>query len=60
MDIAPLPADLSVDTPEEVLNWVRQIIEENDGGRLRIIYHLEPDYNLDIIRALNKYFKKCD
>jgi len=57
VDIAPLPADLSADSPGPIINWARQVIEENEGGFLRIIYHLEPDYNLEIVRELNEYIK---
>jgi len=55
VDIAPMPADFSADSPEAILDWARQVIEENDGGSLRILYHLEPDYVLENIRALNDH-----
>jgi hypothetical protein len=55
VDIAPMPADFSTDSPEPVLEWAKKIIEENDGGMMRIIYHLEPDYKLGNVRALNEY-----
>jgi hypothetical protein len=55
VDIAPIPMDFSADSPEPILNWARQVIEENAGGNLRIIYHLEPDYNLEIVRSLSEY-----
>jgi hypothetical protein len=57
VDIAPMPADFSADSPEPIINWAKQVIKENDSGNLRIIYHLEPDYKLEIVRALNEYIK---
>ena len=57
VDIAPMPADFSADSSEPIINWAKQVIEENAGGNLRIIYHLEPDYKLEIVRALNEYIK---
>ncbi|MCF7975378.1 MAG: hypothetical protein K9N55_16295 [Phycisphaerae bacterium] len=55
VDMAPMPADLCAASPEPILNWARQVIEQNAGGSLRIIYHLEPDYNLEIVRSLSQY-----
>ena len=57
IDIAPMPADFSADSPEPILNWARKILEENADGPLRILYHLEPDYKLEIVRDLNNYVK---
>ena len=57
IDIAPMPADFSADSPEPILNWARGVITENNGGPLRILYHLEPDYKLAIVRALDDYVK---
>ena len=58
LDIAPMPADFSADSAEPILKWTRQVIEENAGGPLRILYHLEPDYKLEIIRVLNDFIKR--
>jgi len=55
IDVAPMPADFSADSPEPILAWAQQLISENKGGPLRILYHLEPDYKLDIVRALSAY-----
>ncbi len=55
IDVAPMPADFSAESPEPILQWAKQVIQENQGGKLRIIYHLEADYKLDIVRALNDY-----
>ncbi|MHC4070105.1 MAG: uroporphyrinogen decarboxylase family protein [Planctomycetota bacterium] len=57
IDIAPMPADFSTDSPEPILNWAKQVIAENAAGPLRILYHLEPDYKLEIVRALSEYIK---
>ena len=55
VDMAPMPVDFSSDSPEPIIHWAKQVIEENAGGNLRIIYHLEPDYNLEIVRSLSEY-----
>ncbi len=57
IDVAPMPADFSSDSPDAILDWAQRIVTENDGGPLRILYHLEPNYKLDIVRALDKYIK---
>jgi len=55
VDIAPMPADFSADSPQPILEWAKKVIEENDGGIMRIIYHLEPDYKLGVVRELHAY-----
>ncbi|AQT69081.1 methylcobalamin:coenzyme M methyltransferase [Anaerohalosphaera lusitana] len=60
IDVAPMPADFSVDTPEPIISWAKQVIEENDGGRMQIIYHLEPDYKIENIRALQNFLKNAE
>ena len=57
VDVSPMPADFSADSPEPLLNWAKQMIMENADGRMRITYHLEPDYKLEIVRALSEYMK---
>ena len=57
VDVIPMPADFSADSPDPIINWVEKIIKENDSGDLQIIYHLEPDYKLEIVRALDRYLK---
>jgi hypothetical protein len=57
IDVAPMPADFSADSPEPILKWAKKVIAENNSGPLRILYHLEPDYKLEIVRALNDYVK---
>ena len=33
-------------TREDIEEWLFRTLKENDGGNLKIAYHLEPDYNL--------------
>jgi hypothetical protein len=58
VEIAPMPADFSADSADPIINWTKQLIDENAGGNLRIVYHLEPDYKLENVRALRDYTKK--
>jgi uroporphyrinogen-III decarboxylase len=32
---------------EDIRQWLYRTLEDNDGGNLKIEYHLEPDYNLE-------------
>ncbi len=58
VSIAPLPHDMSAENPEPLLAWARQVLEENAGGNLTCVYHLEPGYNLEAIRALTDYLRQ--
>jgi len=53
--IAPLPRDMSAENPGPILDWARRIIEENAGGNLAFVYHLEPAYNVETMRALTEF-----
>jgi hypothetical protein len=57
ISIAPLPKDMSAESTDAILNWAKQVLEENDGGNLQYLYHLEPGYNIDTIYALTDYVK---
>jgi hypothetical protein len=57
ISIAPLPRDMSAESTEPILSWAGRILEENDGGNLEYIYHLEPGYNIDTIFALTDFVK---
>jgi hypothetical protein len=57
ISIAPMPHDMSAHSTEPILNWAKRILEENDGGSLEYIYHLEPSYNIDTIHALTDFVK---
>jgi hypothetical protein len=55
ISIAPLPRDMSAESPGPILDWARRILVENAGGNLAFVYHLESDYNVDTIRALTEF-----
>jgi hypothetical protein len=55
ISIAPLPQDMSDESSEGILNWAERILEENGDGNLEYVYHLEPGYNADNIRALTEF-----
>lgn len=57
ISIAPLPKDMSAESTVPILSWAKQIFEENDGGNLQYLYHLEPSYNIETIYALTDYVK---
>ncbi len=55
ISIAPLPRDMSAESPGPILDWAKRILEENAGGPLAFVYHLEPAYNLEAIHALTEF-----
>jgi hypothetical protein len=57
ISIAPLPQDMSAESTELILGWAKRIVEENDGGKLAFVYHVEENYNIDTIRALTDFVK---
>jgi hypothetical protein len=57
VSVAPLPCDMSADSTGPILDWAKRILEENEGGNLEYIYHLEPSYNIDTIYALTDFVK---
>lgn len=59
VDIAPLAPDFSAPTAKPILAWAQQVVADNGGGNLKIVYHLEPNYNLDVVRALHDYLKNA-
>ena len=59
VDVAPMPADFSADSSKPILDWAKQVIEENASGPQRIIYHLEPDYKMESARVLRDYVRSC-
>lgn len=58
LSIAPLAGDLTSESPERVLEWARRILAENGEGELTVIYHLEPEYKLETVRALHEFVKR--
>jgi hypothetical protein len=57
ISVAPLPHDMSAGSTDPILSWAGKVLEENDGGNLEYIYHLEPGYNIDAIYALTDFVK---
>lgn len=57
ISVAPLPDDMSTESTAPILTWAEGILEQNDGGNLEYIYHLEPTYNLSTICALTDFVK---
>ncbi len=55
ISIAPLPCDMSAEGTAPVLTWARQVLEDNAEGNLTCVYHLEPGYNVETIRALTEF-----
>ena len=56
--IAPLPHDMSAESTGPILDWAGRVLEENAGGNLACVYHLEPAYNLEAIRSLTDYLRQ--
>ena len=56
--IAPAPQDLSAESAEPILNWAGQVLNENAGGDLGFVYHLEPSYNTATISALTDFVRQ--
>jgi hypothetical protein len=48
---------MSAESTEPILNWAGRVLEENDGGNLEFLYHLEPSYNIDTIFAFTDFVK---
>jgi len=57
ISVAPLPRDMSNESTESILSWARRILEENDGGNLAYVYHVEESYNIDTVRDLADFVK---
>ncbi len=57
ISVGPLPSDMSSESTHPILRWAKRIVEENDGGNLEYIYHLEPSYNVNTIYALTDFVK---
>ncbi len=55
ISVAPLPRDMSAESAEPILAWGKRIAEDNAGGNLACVYHLEPGYNVETIRALTEF-----
>jgi hypothetical protein len=57
ISVAPLPRDMSDEKTEPILSWAKRLVEENNGGNLEYVYHVEENYNIDTICALTDYVK---
>ncbi len=57
ISVSPLPQDMSDEKQDSILNWARHIVEENNGGNLEFIYHVEAEYNINTIYALTDFVK---
>jgi hypothetical protein len=57
ISVAPLPGDMSNEKTEPIVSWANHIFEENEGGDLEYIYHVEENYNIETIRALTDFVK---
>ena len=55
ISIAPLPRDMSAESTGPILAWAKRILEDNAGGNLACVYHLEPGYNVETIHALTEF-----
>jgi hypothetical protein len=55
--IAPSPQDMSAESTEPIIDWARRILDENAGGNLGYVYHLEPSYNIETIHALTDFVR---
>ena len=55
VSISPLPQDMSAEKTDAILSWAKCAIDENDGGNLEFLYHLETGYNIDTIYALTEF-----
>ncbi len=53
--IAPSPQDMSAESTEPILDWAKRVLEENAGGDLGYVFHLEPSYNVETIYALTDF-----
>ncbi len=58
ISVSPLPNDMSAESTESILRWAKKIFEENDGGNLEYIYHLDAGYNINTIYALTDFVMK--
>ncbi|OHB75924.1 MAG: hypothetical protein A2Z25_01620 [Planctomycetes bacterium RBG_16_55_9] len=58
LSVSPLPQDMSAENPDSILRWAKRIIEENGGGDLDFLYHLEAGYNIDTIYALTEFIER--
>ncbi len=56
--IAPSPQAMSAESTEPILDWAARVLDENAGGSLGFVYHLEPSYNIETIYALTDFVRR--
>ena len=57
VSIAPPVAALTAATADEVRAWAVRVCADNDGGELTVLCHLEPQYDVDVVRALRDFLR---
>jgi len=60
ISIAPLPCNMSAESTAPILGWAGRVLAENAGGPLDFVCHIEPDYNIETIRALTDFLGQRD
>ncbi len=54
VSIAPLAEDLAAGSPDALLAWLGRVLEENRDGNLTVLYHIEAEYDLGVLRAFHE------
>jgi hypothetical protein len=49
---------MSTESTRPILEWARHVLEENAGGPLDFVYHLEPDYDIETISAWMGFLRR--
>ncbi|MCL5279049.1 MAG: uroporphyrinogen decarboxylase family protein [Planctomycetes bacterium] len=55
ISIAPSPQDMSAESTAPIWDWAGRVLQENAGGDLGYVFHLEPSYNVETIYALTDF-----
>ncbi len=53
-DVPPVEILVESAEKEDMVQWLDQTLKDNDGGKLKLGYHLEPDYNLENCRYIHE------
>ncbi|MCU0914061.1 MAG: uroporphyrinogen decarboxylase family protein [Planctomycetes bacterium] len=56
--IAPAPQTMSAESTGPILDWAQRVLEENAGGPLGYVFHLEPSYHVETIHALMDFVRR--
>jgi hypothetical protein len=56
--IAPSPQAMSAGDTTPILDWAQRVLDENSGGPLGYVFHLEPSYNVETIHALTDLVRR--